>query len=214
LRSTGPDVFQSAWSFLSSAAVASQSVDSARASARTQSASFCSLFLAHWSLRVSRSSLRRLKKASQELWKRSQSAFAFARGEGPIVFHSAWRVCSSWAVFTQSVEAERASARAMRSSFFLRFAACSAARAAKKASQRARSCSRAALNRCQSGSPLSLGTAEACFQATSISRSSWATASRSSRGRSASARWQSCSCTARLAQCCQSAFSFTSWTFG
>src|SRR5262245_33966930 len=116
-------VFHSACIFFSSDADASHAVDSARASAFAQSSSFFARFWAHSSFFLPRSSCRDLKKASQAVRKRVQIACDFLRETGPTAFHSAWSFLSASAVFTQSVDADSASACSHSAVFFLRFSA-------------------------------------------------------------------------------------------
>ena len=79
---TGPMVFHSACSCLTGRAAASHSVESASASACSQSASLRARFAAQSSLRRFRSSWRRVKKRSHAPRNRSQTAFSCPRLTG------------------------------------------------------------------------------------------------------------------------------------
>ncbi len=155
-----------------------------------------------------------MKKWSQGLRKRSHMRCDTGRGTGPIAFHSAWSLRSSSAVWSQSVDSASASARSQSASFFRRFSASSSDCFAKKASLRARTCSRAALKRVHSASAFSFGASFACFQRASSSRISRAARSRSSTATSASISAQSSSCTLTLAQRFHSASSRSCCTSG
>jgi len=101
---TGPTVFHSFWSLVSSSAVAFQSVLSFRASAFSHKARFFSRFPFMPSFRDLKNSPFFWKNSSQALRKRSNIFTFIFCGAKPMVFHLFCKAMISWVLFSQEAK--------------------------------------------------------------------------------------------------------------